>query len=179
MLRAAKVLSLIRARAILSSPLPVGICIFGDPLHDKTSLAWVAMRTVLPGWSCVQWPHRSRHPEGIETMVGGRVVLWLDDLHEYANRVEAAQLEFLLDRFAQRGVLVVVVATCNWHDDEHEARARLGNLFDLLLPIRLPEQSSGIIDTDLERDLAEKRHDYASLLEGVMNRHRRVRRIGE
>ncbi len=138
-LRTAKRSSLSRARVSYIAPLPIGVCIFGRPPHDKTGLAWAAMRKVLPGWSLVEWPHRFEHPETIEKLCGSRVVLWLDDLHEYANHVEAAQLDMLIDRFANNGVQVVVVATCRWHEEEREARARLGYLFDHLLPIRLTE----------------------------------------
>jgi hypothetical protein len=189
-LRTAERSSLSRARVSPIAPLPIGVCIFGRPLHDKTGLAWVAMRKVLPGWSCVRWPHRFEHPEGIETMCGSRVVLWLDDLHEYANHVEAAQLDALIDRFASDGVQVVVVATCRWHEDEREARARLGYLFDHLLPIRLTEQpddhsadplvvqptidapikrsgrATGTIELTLQNDLEAKRNVYESLLTG-------------
>jgi hypothetical protein len=189
-LRTAKRSSLSRARVSYIAPLPIGVCIYGRPLHDKTALAWTAMRKILAGWSLVTWPHRFEHLEGIETKCGSRVVLWLDDLHEYANHVEAAQLDMLIDRFAQNGVQVVVVATCRWHEEEREARARMGYLFDHLLPIRLTEQpddhtadpvvsqptldapikqssrTNGGIDLRLQRDLEAKVTDYAALQAG-------------
>jgi hypothetical protein len=189
-LRIAKRSSLSRARVSYIAPLPIGVCIFGRPLHDKTGLAWAAMRRVLSGWSLVKWPHRFEHPENIEKLCGSRVVLWLDDLHEYANHVEAAQLDLLIDRFAKNGVQVVVVATCRWHEEEREARARLGYLFDHLLPIRLTEhpddhnadpvvsqptldapikqssRTNGNIALKLEHDIANKRAHFTRLLAG-------------
>jgi hypothetical protein len=119
------------------APLPVGVCIFGEPLQDKTGLAWEAMRDVLPGWTFIRWPHVMDTSHEIVENSGQRVVLWLDDLHEYGNRLESVTLDDLIDRFAQAKVQVVVVATCRWHEDEREARAHLGYLLDHLLPIRL------------------------------------------
>jgi hypothetical protein len=189
-LRTAKRSSLSRARVSYIAPLPIGVCIFGRPLHDKTGLAWIAMRTIFPGWSLVKWPHRFEHRADIEAQCGSRVVLWLDDLHEYANHVEAAQLDALIDRFAERGIQVVVVATCRWHEDEREARARLGYLFDHLLPIRLTEapgdhsadpvvsqptvdaplhqsiRTNREIELRLRDDLSKKTADYAALQAG-------------
>jgi hypothetical protein len=189
-LRTAKRSSLSRARVSYIAPLPIGVCIFGRPLHDKTGLAWAAMRKIFPGWSLVRWPHRFEHLKGIETKCGSRVVLWLDDLHEYANHVEAAQLDALIDRFSKNGVQVVVVATCRWHEDEREARAHLGYLFDHLLPIRLTEapgdhsadpvvsqptvdapilqliRTNREIELPLRDDLAKKTADYAMLQKG-------------
>jgi tetratricopeptide (TPR) repeat protein len=126
-----------RATVLSVAPLPVGVCIFGEPLQDKTGLAWEAMRTVLPGWTFVKWPHVIDTPNDIVEHSGERVVLWLDDLHEYGNRLEAVMLDELIDRFADVHKQVVVVATCRWHEDEREARAHLGYLLDHLLPIRL------------------------------------------
>jgi hypothetical protein len=136
-LRTAKRSSLSRARFLPDAPLPVGVCIFGRPLQDKTGLAWEAMRQVLPGWTFVKWPHLMDTKHGIEKKCGKRVVLWLDDLHEYGNRLEAVTLDDLIDRFAEAHIQVVVVATCRWHEAEREARAHLGYLLDHLLPIRL------------------------------------------
>jgi hypothetical protein len=136
-LRTAQRSSLARARVISVAPLPVGICIFGEPLHEKTSLAWEAMRQMLPGWTFVKWPHAMDTSHDIVNNCGKRVVLWLDDLHEYGNRLEAVMLDDLIDQFAEARIQVVVVATCRWHEEEREARAHLGYLLDHLLPIRL------------------------------------------
>ncbi|HEV2236801.1 MAG TPA: hypothetical protein VGR57_09100, partial [Ktedonobacterales bacterium] len=136
-LRTAERSSLSRARVLSVAPLPVGVCIFGRPLQDKTGLAWEAMQDVLPGWTFIRWPHVMDTTHEIVENSGQRVVLWLDDLHEYGNRLESVTLDDLIDRFAQAKVQVVVVATCRWHEDEREARAHLGYLLDHLLPIRL------------------------------------------
>jgi hypothetical protein len=136
-LRTAERSSLSRARFLPDAPLPVGVCIFGEPLQDKTSLAWEAMQDVLPGWTFLSWPHVMDTSHDIVKNSGQRVVLWLDDLHEYGNRLEAVTLDNLIDQFAKAHVQVVVVATCRWHEDEREARAHLGYLLDHLLPIRL------------------------------------------
>jgi tetratricopeptide (TPR) repeat protein len=136
-LRTAERSSLSRARVLSVAPLPVGVCIFGEPLQDKTGLAWEAMQDVLPGWTFIKWPHVMDTTHDIIKNSGQRVVLWLDDLHEYGNRLEAVTLDDLIDRFAEAHVQVVVVATCRWHEDEREARAHLGYLLDHLLPIRL------------------------------------------
>jgi tetratricopeptide (TPR) repeat protein len=136
-LRTAERSSLSRARVLSVAPLPVGVCIFGEPLQDKTGLAWAAMQEVLPGWTFVSWPHVMDPAHDIVKQSGERVVLWLDDLHEYGNRLESVTLDDLIDRFAEAHIQVVVVATCRWHEDEREARAHLGYLLDHLLPIRL------------------------------------------
>jgi tetratricopeptide (TPR) repeat protein len=180
-LRTAERSSLSRARVLSVAPLPVGVCIFGEPLQDKTSLAWEAMRQVLPGWTFVKWPHLKDINDDIVKRCGKRVVLWLDDLHEYGNRLESVTLDDVIDRFANARVQVVVVATCRWHEDEREARAHLGYLLDHLLPIRLAtkpgdrsedpvvlqitmDQPTTPPSQTLAKDIEQKREVYKALI---------------
>jgi len=118
-----------------SSRLPLGICVFGPPMHGKTRLAWEAMRRELAGWTFMRWPHRIEHPRDLPRRCGRRVVLWLDDLHTYAKPWEAAALNELPRLFAAARVRLVVVATCRAGQDELEARAQLGALMERLTAI--------------------------------------------
>jgi hypothetical protein len=114
----------------------LGICVYGPPGQGTTRLAWEAMHAELPGWIFVRWPHRPLPTLDMSLLRGKRVVVWLDNLHEYANPTEAVVLNDLPRRFTAARVRFVIVATC--HDDADEKRtcAQLESLLDRLESVR-------------------------------------------
>lgn len=125
-----------KRRASAAMDVPLGICVYGRPAQGKTRLAWEAMRAVLPSWTFVRWRHTLR-PFDLRELRNRRIVLWLDDLHEFANHSEAVILNDLPRRCAEAGIRLVIVATCRDGEDEVRACRYLESLLAWLTAIRL------------------------------------------
>jgi tetratricopeptide (TPR) repeat protein len=122
---------------------PLGICIVGPAMLGKTRLAWEAIQAELPEWTLLRWPLEGRPPLDFASLRGERVVLWLDDLHKYANFNLAATINDLPRRLTQVGVRFVIVATCRDGDETALASIGLGPLLDRLIEISPIEVSDG------------------------------------
>src|SRR5450631_2925021 len=118
---------------------PLGICILGRPIQGKTRLAWDAMQAELSAWTFIMWPHDSQNPFDFTGQRGKRVVLWLDDIHKFANASKAPTLNDLPRQFANAGIHFVIVATCRDGDHEVQARKYLGDLLEHLTELRLTD----------------------------------------
>ena len=114
---------------------PLGICIFGPPMLGKTRMAWEAMQVELHDWTLARWPSEGRAPFDFAALRGRRVVLWLDDLEQYAHLTLAPTLNDLPRRFAEVGAQLVVVATCRDGAALRRALEHLSPLLALLAPI--------------------------------------------
>jgi hypothetical protein len=117
----------------------LGICVYGSAGQGKTRLAWEVMHAELPSWTMVRWPHRSFPPLDMSLLRHKRVVLWLDNLHEYANPTEGVVLNDLPARFAAAHIRFVVVATCRDGADETRTCTHLESLLERLQPVRLDD----------------------------------------
>jgi tetratricopeptide (TPR) repeat protein len=143
----------------------LGICVFGRPTLGKSRLAWEAMQAELPTWTFVKWPHTPEHP--FPFAAERRIVLWLDNLQEFANPAEAPGLSDLPRRFASAGVRFVVVATCRNGADEVRAGEYLGSLLRRLTPIRpadITREEAGQLARALEKVGAQV---YAGRFDGT------------
>ena len=123
-------------RPLLKADSPLGICVFGRPGDGKTRLAWEVLQAVLPRWTVLRWPHRPL-PELTQQALGRRVVLWLDDAHEFTHPNDAVILNDLPRRCAEAGIRLVVIATCGEGAAETQACRQLGSLMERLTPVRL------------------------------------------
>jgi hypothetical protein len=169
---------------------PLGICVLGRPAQGKTRLAWEAVQAALPGWTLVRWSHVATRAFDLDHLHSRRVLVWVDDLHEFANLAEAPTLCDLPRVFAKSRMRLVIVATCREGADEAQTRMRFAALMGRLREVRLVDISDGEANSlvaDLARegvrvhrtafdgtpgslvlDLAQRRtHDYAALPEGA------------
>ena len=124
-----------------SSQKPLGICIVGRPTQGKTRLAWEVMQAELASWTFVMWPHDPQVPFDFTSQRGKNVVLWLDDIHKFANANKAPALNDLPRQFANAGINLVVVATCRDGSDEVQAHKYLGDLLEHLTELHLMDIS--------------------------------------
>jgi len=115
----------------------LGICIFGKPGQGKTRLAWEAMQAELANWILVRWPHKAQAPFDFSAQRGKQIIVWLDDLHEYANPNESLTINDLPRHFMEEGASIIVIATCRDGEDQLQATKYLGILLEQLIPVNL------------------------------------------
>ncbi len=120
----------------------LGVCIFGKPAQGKTRLAWEAMHAELGNWTLVRWLHTAQVQFDFATQRGNKIILWLDDLHEYANPNESVIINDLPRRFIEEGATLIVIATCRDGEDQLQATKYLGNLLEQLIPVTLEDISA-------------------------------------
>ncbi len=133
----------------------IGICVFGRPTQGKTRLAWEAMQAELANWTLVRWPHAAQVPFNFVAQKGKQIILWLDDLHEYANPTESVIINDLPRRFMEEKARLIVIATCRDGEDQLQATQYLGALLEQLIPITLEDIS--INDAhNLAKDLTQE-----------------------
>ncbi len=170
------------ARRPARSPLaPLGLCVYGRAGQGKTRLAWEAVRAHFPGWTLLRWPHDPARELDPRALRGERVVLWLDNLHEFATPPIGATLNDLPRRFAALGIPLVVAATCRDGRDEARARGHLASLLDRLTAVRLADLTPAEADqlaAGLEKaKLAACRDEFAGTPGSVVLGPRRMRRV--
>ncbi|MFI5272067.1 MAG: hypothetical protein ACHQ4H_03420 [Ktedonobacterales bacterium] len=164
-----------------ASPLaPLGLCIYGRAGQGKSRLAWEVAHAALAGWTLLRWPHDPVLSLDPATLRARRVILWLDNAHEFATPTLAATLNDLPRRFAAHGIPFVVVATCRDGKDEAQARCHLASLLDRLAAIRLADLTPTEADhltAGLEKAGAEAfRDEFAGTPGSVVLGLRRMRR---
>jgi len=83
------------------------------------------------------WPYEPQAPFDFTGLRGKRVILWLDDIHKYANASKASTFNDLPRQFANAGIHLVIVATCRDGDDKVQAHKYLGDLLEQLTEVHL------------------------------------------
>lgn len=106
-----------------SGYLPVcGVLVVGPEHSNKTGALWDAMKQHLGEWTFVRWPHHMDYPADLALNLGHRIVLWLDDLHDFANLGEAAALDQFIQRLHQEHRKFLVLSSCRGKDLEEAKR---------------------------------------------------------
>jgi len=146
-----------------------GILVLGEASAGKTRLALEALVEALPDWPVLRWSTALSINDAPSAgmMVGGDVVVFIDDLHEYVLPAppardaagfvvdpRAATLRTLLETLRMRARRVVVVGTCRT-EEEQSARAGLSWLFAELAPIAIPRFASQRRDPAAARIIEE------------------------
>lgn len=94
-----------------------GVLVIGPTHANKTGALWDAMARELKGWTFIRWPHHMDHPINLARRLGHRIVLWIDDLHDFAHPGEAAALAQFVQQMRENKQQFIVLATCR--DGEH------------------------------------------------------------
>ncbi len=140
-----------------SSLLPgsfLGVCVFGKPAQGKTRLVWEAIRAELSDWLLIRWPRERSQPFDFTAQKGQKLVLWLDDLHEYNTPEGVSSLNDLPWRFHEAGVRLIIVATCRDGDEQLQTQKYLDRFLERLQPITLPDIEENRVN-DLTKLLIE------------------------
>lgn len=91
-----------------------GVYVIGIPMAGKTRMAWEAMRTTLGDHLFIKWPRDSEGQLPAHLLRNQRIVVWLDNLHEYTNPVVASLVEDIPRMFQYTHA--IIIATC-WTED--------------------------------------------------------------
>src|SRR5260370_21280264 len=128
------------AQSAYTVPAPVcGVLITGTKHTNKTSALWNAMGRELRRWTFVRWPHHMDHPVNLALRVGHRIVLWIDNLHDFAHPGEAAALAQFIQEVCDNGRQLMVLASCRDGQDYQEAERHLSPLMKNLQSVLAEE----------------------------------------
>ncbi len=141
----------IRRASACQSDGPLGVYIVGRALLGKTRLAYESVRQELPDWRVVRWSSKDKPPTLDALLLWGeRIVLWLDDLHEY-SKLEATRIRNFIIRLKTLKICFVIVSTCRDGDALERARAEVGRF-----PLdRMEEVQPGFIAVAQAKRLAQ------------------------
>jgi hypothetical protein len=99
-----------------------GVLVIGPKHANKTGALWDAMTRELGGWTFVRWPHHMDYPANLADRLGHRIVLWIDDLHDYSRSGEAAALAQFIQQLREKGRRFLVLSSCRDGTNLQEAR---------------------------------------------------------
>ena len=137
-------------RSALTDSHQRGLLITGAPMAGKTRLAYQTMYEYAPDWLTLTWTrgHTASEIPAPETLTGQRIILFLDDLQQYAdterNGDDAGTAnDFPLNRLymtlMQSAVQVIIVATCRATDlSRAEITSSLRWLFEKVQVVAIP-----------------------------------------
>jgi tetratricopeptide (TPR) repeat protein len=128
------------AQSAHTVPAPVcGVLVTGPKHTNKTGALWDTMGRELRGWTFVRWPHHMDHPANLALRVGHRIVLWIDNLHDFAHPGEAAALAQFIQEVCDNGRQLMVLASCRDRQDYQEAERHLSPLMKNLRSVLAEE----------------------------------------
>jgi hypothetical protein len=122
-----------------------GLLVTGPKHSAKKSVLWDAMRTELPGWTFVIWPHHMDHPANLAQRLGRRIVLWVEHLSDYASPGESAALLAFIQQTVQLGKQIIVLSSCREGKSLQVAQRYFAPLMAQLRPIKASETFTGLV----------------------------------
>jgi hypothetical protein len=125
-----------------------GILVTGPKHSAKKSVLWDAMKSELPGWTFVTWPHHMDHPANLPQRFGYRIVLWVEHLSDYASPGEAAALMEFIQRALQLEKRVIVLTSCRDGKSLQVAQRYFTPLISQLRHIKASETFTPLVPTD-------------------------------
>lgn len=117
-----------------------GVLVIGPRHTNKTGALWDAMTHELSGWTFVRWPHHMDHPANLALRLGHRIVLWIDDLHDYAHVGEAAALAQFIQQVRENGRQLIVLSSCREEQVLQEAERFFRPLMNELQRVKANDQ---------------------------------------
>src|SRR5690242_15869213 len=131
-------LRLAQSERTLSAPV-CGVLVIGPKHANKTGALWNAMTRELGGWTFVRWPHHMDYPANLTDLLGHRIVLWIDDLHDFSRSGEAAALAQFIQQLREKGRQFLVLSSCRDEQNLQEARRYFSPLIADLQLVRANE----------------------------------------
>jgi hypothetical protein len=125
-----------------------GILVTGPKHSAKKSVLWDAMKSNLPGWTFVSWPHHMDHPADLAQRLGYRIVIWVEHLSDYASPGESAALTEFIQRTLQSGKHVIVLTSCREGRRRQVAQRYFAPLMGQLRHIKTSETFTPLAPTD-------------------------------
>jgi tetratricopeptide (TPR) repeat protein len=120
----------------------LGICVYGPTALGKTRLAWEAMQSEAEDWQFVSWPVDSKYWGEVVSYLQQkrpRVVIWLDELTNYANSFNYSVINTLPNLFDDLQIRFVIIATCQEENGDGVVHRNLPQLLSRLTSIRPDE----------------------------------------
>lgn len=147
-----------------------GVLVVGPKHSNKTGALWDAMKLHLREWTFVRWPHHMDYPPDLASHLGHRIVLWLDDLHDFANLGEAAALDQFIQELRDKHGRFLVLASCRDGDDRQEVRRYFRPLINTLrrvpaLPLLKLETKSDDLHERFENDLTDSQQSVLKTID--------------
>jgi hypothetical protein len=157
-------------------PAPVcGVLVTGPKHTNKTGALWNAMERELRGWTFVRWPHHMDHPANLALRVGHRIVLWIDDLHDFAHLGEAAALAQLIQQVRDNGRQLMVLASCRDGQDFREVERHLSPLMNdlriVLAEETLPPTERVVELKQAYEDLSQRQKSVLHTMDWLQSLH--------
>jgi hypothetical protein len=145
-----------------------GVLVVGPEHSNKTGALWDAMKQHLGEWTFVRWPHHMDYPADLALHLGHRIVLWLDDLHDFASLGEAAALDQFIQRLHRERRQFLVLSSCRSGEQLQEAKRYFRPLINDLRRATAPPSLKLTVQSSEQRKAFENLHDSPkSVLETI------------
>ncbi len=153
-----EMLRLGQSERISTAPI-CGVLVVGAKHTNKTGALWDAMEHDLNGWTFVHWPHHMDYPANLPQHLGRRIVLWIDNLHDFARSGEAAAVVQFIQQLRDNGQRFLVLASCQDEEYLQEVKRFFSPLIDDLQQVPATEK------LPLTEQIKRLNTDYTALAE--------------